>query len=248
MKQPGDFARAKAQGSAGLRLPHCQRGPASAGLRTAAWASSRASKIGNAVARSRARRLMRESFRLHQRELARPVDLVLVARPSIAGKELARSGTGFSPRRQTGAAGTNGSMNIVQRTFVLMIRFYQVDDFAGRGGVLGPAGRCRFTPSCSQYALEAIRLHGAVAAAAGGLRRLLPCHPWGACGDDPVPAAPGSANERRNRKIAMDRKSIVILGRGHRAAVPDVAARGPFFPAQTGSRHRPAELHQRRPR
>lgn len=43
-------------------------------------------KIGNAVARSRARRLLRESFRRHQLELTTPVDIVLVARPSIAGK------------------------------------------------------------------------------------------------------------------------------------------------------------------
>lgn len=43
-------------------------------------------KVGNAVARSRARRLLRESFRRHQLELTSPVDLVLVARPSIAGK------------------------------------------------------------------------------------------------------------------------------------------------------------------
>ncbi len=46
-------------------------------------------KIGGAVERSRARRLLRESFRLHQHELAQPVDLVLVARNSIAGKEFA---------------------------------------------------------------------------------------------------------------------------------------------------------------
>jgi ribonuclease P protein component len=46
-------------------------------------------KIGGAVARNRARRLMRESFRLHQRDLRQAVDLVLVARPSIAGKKMA---------------------------------------------------------------------------------------------------------------------------------------------------------------
>jgi ribonuclease P protein component len=46
-------------------------------------------KIGGAVQRARARRLLRESFRLHQHDLARPVDIVLVARNSIAGKGLA---------------------------------------------------------------------------------------------------------------------------------------------------------------
>lgn len=43
-------------------------------------------KVGGSVIRSRAKRLLRESFRLHQLELAGPVDLVLVARLSIAGK------------------------------------------------------------------------------------------------------------------------------------------------------------------
>jgi ribonuclease P protein component len=46
-------------------------------------------KIGGAVERSRARRLLRESFRRHQHDLSQPVDMVLVARNSIAGKGLA---------------------------------------------------------------------------------------------------------------------------------------------------------------
>lgn len=52
-------------------------------------------KIGNAVARSRARRLMREVFRRHQHDFQRPVELVLVARASIAGKTYAQVETDF---------------------------------------------------------------------------------------------------------------------------------------------------------
>ena len=47
---------------------------------------------------------------------------------------------------------------------------------------------CRYTPTCSEYALEALKLHGALRGSWLALRRLGRCHPWGAHGYDPVPA------------------------------------------------------------
>jgi uncharacterized protein len=52
------------------------------------------------------------------------------------------------------------------------------------------AGRpspCRFVPTCSNYALEALEAHGALRGAWLSLRRLTRCHPWGGHGWDPVP-------------------------------------------------------------
>jgi putative membrane protein insertion efficiency factor len=54
--------------------------------------------------------------------------------------------------------------------------------------VLGP--HCRFSPSCSDYALEALRVHGAVRGAGLAAWRVLRCNPWCACGHDPVPTPP----------------------------------------------------------
>ena len=46
---------------------------------------------------------------------------------------------------------------------------------------------CRFTPTCSQYAVEALRKHGLFKGSWFTVRRLLRCHPWGGSGYDPVP-------------------------------------------------------------
>jgi uncharacterized protein len=46
---------------------------------------------------------------------------------------------------------------------------------------------CRFTPTCSQYAIEALKKHGPFYGTYLAIRRILRCHPWGGSGYDPVP-------------------------------------------------------------
>jgi ribonuclease P protein component len=89
LKQGRDFVRIRQAGErlvTGCLIANWQRLPADAASRLGVITASR---IGGAVVRSRARRLLREAFRLHQHDLAAPVDLVLVARPSIAGRGFA---------------------------------------------------------------------------------------------------------------------------------------------------------------
>jgi ribonuclease P protein component len=86
IKQGRDFARVRQEGeriSVGCLIANWRKLPSGSASRLGVIT---AGKIGNAVVRSRARRLLRETFRLHQNDLAQPLDLVLVARPSIAGK------------------------------------------------------------------------------------------------------------------------------------------------------------------
>lgn len=71
-------------------------------------------------------------------------------------------------------------MSPAARSFVLMVRLYQ----AARAGRPSP---CRYIPSCSTYAVEAIQRRGAVRGTWLALRRLGRCHPWGGFGFDPVP-------------------------------------------------------------
>jgi uncharacterized protein len=72
---------------------------------------------------------------------------------------------------------------VIARVLVLPIRLYQLLI----SPLLGP--RCRFYPSCSAYAVEALQRHGAVRGSWLALRRLGRCHPWNPGGPDPVPPA-----------------------------------------------------------
>lgn len=46
---------------------------------------------------------------------------------------------------------------------------------------------CRYHPTCSEYAIDSLRIHGPVIGLLLGTKRILSCHPWGGHGDDPVP-------------------------------------------------------------
>ena len=74
---------------------------------------------------------------------------------------------------------------MLQKIFIIilikLIRFYQVaiSPWLGKN--------CRYQPTCSQYTLEALKVHGLYKGEFLGIKRILSCHPWGGSGYDPVP-------------------------------------------------------------
>lgn len=70
---------------------------------------------------------------------------------------------------------------LISTLLILPIRFYR----AAISPMFPPA--CRYVPTCSQYAIEAITKYGPVKGLWLAVKRLLRCHPWGGSGFDPVP-------------------------------------------------------------
>ena len=66
--------------------------------------------------------------------------------------------------------------------FVFLIKIYQflISPIMGKN--------CRFNPTCSNYALEALKKHGLVLGMYYSIMRISKCHPWGGSGHDPVPS------------------------------------------------------------
>ena len=79
------------------------------------------------------------------------------------------------------------------RLVLVMLRIYRAILSPMIMGLYGPA--CRFEPSCSEYARQAIAAYGVMRGGAMTARRLARCHPLGGHGHDPVPARASSARE-----------------------------------------------------
>ena len=75
----------------------------------------------------------------------------------------------------------------LSRMVLILIRAYQAGISPMKNAFFGVAVTCRFQPTCSTYAMEAIDRHGLVCGGAMSVRRICRCHPWGGCGVDPVP-------------------------------------------------------------
>ena len=79
------------------------------------------------------------------------------------------------------AAIWQGIRKTLELFFIILIRFYQ--------GAISPffPPSCRYTPTCSQYGVEAIKKHGPFKGGWYTIKRIASCHPWGGSGYDPVP-------------------------------------------------------------
>ncbi|HEX6119731.1 MAG TPA: membrane protein insertion efficiency factor YidD, partial [Dongiaceae bacterium] len=113
--------------------------------------------------------------------------------PVGEGRHSSAGGKGSVERFRAFAASICDHPWVVRAALIAPIRLYQwtVSPLLGVN--------CRYAPSCSSYAIEAIALHGVLRGAWFAVRRVLRCHPWGDSGYDPVPPVRSDAASPRCR-------------------------------------------------
>ena len=148
-------------------------------------------KLGNAVERNRCRRIIRAAFRQLEGECCGGWDIVFVARH----KTVSRKSTDIerSMRKQLGALGVIG-ISAGVKVVIKLIQFYRKH--------ISPQlpDMCRYYPTCSQYAIEALEIHGAFKGSLLTVARLLRCNILFPGGYDPVPPKRDKKSNRRTHK------------------------------------------------
>ena len=137
-------------------------------------------KYGRAVKRNRMKRLIREYFRLNRHLILGEWDINIIAKQDAAD---------LSSEKIFGSLQNifkeflvvSDNKKLITLPFLSLIRAYQYF----LSPVVGPT--CRFYPSCSDYAYQAIRRYGPLKGFLLALKRLLRCHPFNPGGVDPVP-------------------------------------------------------------
>ena len=89
----------------------------------------------------------------------------------------------------------NKISSIIKKAMIFLIKTYQL--------TLSPRfsnGACRYTPTCSQYAIEALQVHGVVKGSLLAIRRIMRCNPFLKGGNDPVPLKKTKQKENISRK------------------------------------------------
>ena len=95
-------------------------------------------------------------------------------------------------------------MNVLQVILIGLIHIYRYVISPAKVFLFGPYAKCRYTPSCSEYALQAIRQEGVIRGFWLSATRICRCHPWGGCGYDPVPEAERSvATDTPNASLSV---------------------------------------------
>ena len=149
-------------------------------------------KVGGAVERNRLKRLLREAFAELADAAPRGVDIVCVARVGTR-RDCRRARTRVARRRARRAADAQrrgirvsalarAAALLLLRGLVLTWRYVIAALLPGGAS----SGGCRYHPSCSQYALDALRTHGPVRGSWLAIARIARCHPWAPGGHDPV--------------------------------------------------------------
>ena len=117
----------------------------------------------------------------HTADLQQPGSDVILGNLQAGGGTAGQTCKELQQGKRGGAAMKDRLRELAILPFTALIRFYQI--------CISPLkpSCCRFTPTCSQYALEAFRKYGPFKGFWLSLKRILRCHPWGGSGYDPVP-------------------------------------------------------------